>query len=430
MPEVAELLHLQRPAAAVAATAVVLFGLLLTLVAPGVLPANVLTGAIVGILALLAAVGAAVVLDGRDPVLRGPRHLRRDGHTVLARMVGPDPSRHGAPLLAALERRLEGRDHVSVVLTGTGTDPSALAVALGRGAAAHGHTALVIDMRAQAAPGVADVGAGRVRLGEAAQLAEDRPYAWIGAGVDRGAAATAAAGVARRPPRDLNLLLVVAPEAVTHVPEVLQACERTVLTVAADTQQRAMVSARLDALRRAGGRPEVVVVGGVRVTEDEVSNLMTGDPAEDAGIPAMTVPTPTPTPEPTPVPTPDPEPVPTPDPEPVPTPEPTPVPTPDPEPVPTPDPTPTPTPAPEPVQPEPSPEPQPAPASTPPQQSDEQQGPARGSSALHDTGPMRPISFRSTSAADTGVDGMASSDPLTTTAALEQLLAQRQGDGA
>lgn len=273
VPEIAELLHLQRPAAAVAAGVVVILGLVVALVAPGALPANAFTGLAVGLVALLAAVAAAVVLDGRDPVLRGPRHLRRDGHTVLARMAGPDPVEHGAVVLEALERRLAERDHVSVAVTGTGTDPSALAVALGRGAAAAGRTSLVIDLRAPGAPGVADVGQGTVRLGEAAQLADDRPYAWIGAGTDRGAALTAAAGVARRPPRDLELLLIVAPEAATHAPELLQACERTVLLVAADTQQRAMVSARLEALQRAGGRPEAVVVGGLHVGAAEIGQF-------------------------------------------------------------------------------------------------------------------------------------------------------------
>lgn len=288
VPEIAELLHLQRPAAAVAAAAVVLFALLVTLVAPGVLPANVVTGLVVGVLALLAAGAAAVVLDGRDPILRGPRHLRRDGHAVLARMAGPDPVQHGGPVLAAIERRLEGREHFGLVLTGTGSDPSELAVTLGRAAAAAGHTALVIDLRAPGAPGVADVGEGTVRLGEAARLADDRPYAWIGAGVDRAAAARAAAGVARRPPRDLKLLLVVAPDAATHVPEVLQACDRTVLLVAADTQQRAMVTARLDALERAGGHPEAIVVGGLRVLSDDTAALDNGPMAESATAAAAT----------------------------------------------------------------------------------------------------------------------------------------------
>ncbi len=265
VPEIAELLHLQRPAAMVAAAVVVLLCLVLALVAPGVLPPNAVSGFVVGLLALFAGATAAVVLDGRDPVVRGPRHLRRDGHAVLARMAGPDPEEHAAPVLAALQRRMAERNHLSIAVTGTGTDPSELAAAVARGAAAAGHTSLVIDLRAAGAPGVADVGAGTVRLGEAATLADDRPYAWIGGGLDRAAAVTAAAGVARRPPRDLELLLVVAPEAATHTPELLRACDRTLLLVAADTQQRAMVSARLDALERAGGTPEAVVVGGLQV---------------------------------------------------------------------------------------------------------------------------------------------------------------------
>ena len=265
VPEIAELLHIQRPAAIIAAAVVVLVGLVMSLVAPSVLPANAVTGLGVGILALVAAVVAAVVLDGRDPVVRGPRHLRRDGHTVLARMAGPDPVDHGGPVLRALERRLADRDHLSVLLTGTGTDPSALAEALGRGAAGDGHTALVIDLRASGAPGVCDVGAGTVRLGEAATIADDRPYAWIGAGVDREAAIAAAAGVVQRPPRDLQLLVVVAPDAATQTPELLAACDRTLLLVAADTHQRGMVSTRFQALTRAGATPEAVVVGGLHV---------------------------------------------------------------------------------------------------------------------------------------------------------------------
>lgn len=272
VPEIAELLHLQRPAALVAAAVVVLVGLAVAFFAPDLLPPNPFTGLAVGLLALLAAVTAAVVLDGRDPILRGPRHLRRDGHTVLARMAGPDPVEHSGAVVAALERRLAERDHLSIALTGSGTDPSRLAEAVGRAAAADGHTSLVIDLRSPSAPGVADVGAGTVRLGEAAQLAGDRPYAWIGTGTDRSQAVPAAATVARRPPRDLALLLIVAPEAATHAPDLLQACDRTVLLVAADSQQRAMVSARLEALVRAGGRPEAIVVGGLQVAGADVGD--------------------------------------------------------------------------------------------------------------------------------------------------------------
>lgn len=285
IPEIAELLHLQRPAAVVAAAVVVLAGLVVSLVLPAVLPPNAVTGFVVGLLALFAAVAAAVVLDGRDPVVRGPRHLRRDGHAVLARMAGPDPIEHAGPVLTALQRRMAERNHLSIAITGTGTDPSELAEALGRGAAAAGHTSLVIDLRAAGAPGVADVGAGTVRLGEAASLADDRPYAWIGGGADRAAAVTAAAGVARRPPRDLELLLVVAPEAATHTPELLRACDRTLLLVAADTQQRAMVSARLDALERAGGTPEAVVIGGLQVgTSDQQLDEVAATPNAGRGI--------------------------------------------------------------------------------------------------------------------------------------------------
>lgn len=450
VPEIAELLHLQRPAAAVAAGVVVLVGLLVALVAPGALPANAFTGLAIGLLALLAAVAAAVVLDGRDPVLRGPRHLRRDGHTVLARMPGPDPVEHGAVVLEALERRLAERDHLSVAVTGTGTDPSALAVALGRGAAAAGRTSLVVDLRAPGAPGVADVGQGTVRLGEAAQLADDRPYAWIGAGTDRGAALTAAAGVARRPPRDLELLLIVAPEAATHAPELLQACERTVLLVAADTQQRAMVSARLEALERAGGRPEAVVVGGLHVGTGTTTHL-----DEDTDAPSglgdgpfgQTRPTPiaplvdhtavTPAAVPDDV-----------DGEPADAPV-TPAPAPPAASTPTPTETPTPTPTETPTQ-TPAPDPAPervdvfaddgiaawaptddgdgaatddaAPTDAVIPEPDERQDPPP---SIEDTGPIPPVTFRTAGAAE--ADDFATSDPLVTTAALEQLL-HRHGD--
>lgn len=399
VPEIAELLHLQRPAAGITAVAVVLLGLVVALVAPDVVPANLLTGLAVGVLALLAGVAAAVALDGRDPILRGPRHLRRDGHAVLARMAGPDAVQHGAPVLTALQRRLEGREHLSVVLTGTGTDPSRLAVALGRGAAADGHTALVIDLRAPDAPGVADVGAGEVRLGEAARLADDRPYAWIGAGTDGASAADAATGVVRRPPRDLQLLLVVAPEGATRVPALLEACERTVLLVAADTEQRAMVTARLRALHRAGARPEAVVVGGVRVVDEGAAGL-----ADVAGG-ASTVPSleslaesspPTDLPPAT---------------------------TAVPEEGTVPDADLLPLPSVEPVEEEPEAAPAPSPA---PSRADV--APASRPSRP-DTGPLEPVSFRAAGAGrGTSVEGMADSDPLITTVALERLLAEQRHD--
>ena len=103
VPEIAELLHIQRPAAAISAAVVVLLGLVVALVAPDVLPANPLTGLGVGIVALLAAVVAAVVLDGRDPAVQsGNESVDGLGRNVISIVSSSTSSSNCSPTISRI----------------------------------------------------------------------------------------------------------------------------------------------------------------------------------------------------------------------------------------------------------------------------------------------------------------------------------------
>jgi hypothetical protein len=269
MRELGELLLLRERPVLVGVAAVAVPALVVTLIAPALVASTFVVGAIVGILGLGAGFAMALVVDGSDPVLRGPRHLRREGVPVLgwlrtATVTGD------SDVLDTVARRVQVTGRTRLLLVDADGDGGGDLQAIGRSlteeAAGRGITSLLIDLRDLGGPsGIADVHAGRLKLGEAAVIAKGRPCAVIGAGGAPQAAAEAAIALIERPPSDLQLMVVVAAVEPEGGGGLHAAADRVVLVTAADASLRADVQALADELRADGATVEALVVGGRQV---------------------------------------------------------------------------------------------------------------------------------------------------------------------
>jgi hypothetical protein len=272
MRELVELLLLRERPVLVGVAAVAVPALVVTLIAPALVASTFVVGAIVGILGLGAGLAMALVVDGSDPVLRGPRHLRRGGVPVLgwlrtATVTGD------SDVLDTVARRVQSTGRTRLLLVDADGDGGGDLQAIGRSlteeAAGRGITSLLIDLRDLGGPsGIADVHAGRLKLGEAAVIAKGRPCAVIGAGGAPQAAAEAAIALIERPPSDLQLMVVVAAAEPEGGGGLHAAADRVVLVTAADTSLRADVQALADEIRAGGATVEALVVGGRQLDRD------------------------------------------------------------------------------------------------------------------------------------------------------------------
>jgi hypothetical protein len=266
MRELGELLLLRERPVLVGVAAVAVPALVVTLIAPAIVASTFVVGAIVGILGLGAGLAMALVVDGSDPVLRGPRHLRRDGVPVLGWLRNATVP-GDSDVLDTVARRVQLTGRTRLVLVDADGDGGGDLQSIGRSlteeAAGRGITSLLIDLRDLGGPsGIADVHAGRLKLGEAAVIAKGHPCAVIGAGGAPQAAAEAAIALLERPPSDLQLMVVVAAVEPEGGGGLHAAADRVVLVTAADTSLRADVGALANEFSAAGATVESLVVGG------------------------------------------------------------------------------------------------------------------------------------------------------------------------
>jgi hypothetical protein len=299
MRELGELLLLRERPVLVGVAAVAVPALVVTLIAPALVASTFVVGAIVGILGLGAGLVMALVVDGSDPVLRGPRHLRRGGVPVLGWLrTATVPG--DSDVLDTVARRVEATGRTRLVLVDADGDGGGALQSIGRSlteeAAGRGITSLLIDLRDLGGPsGIADVHAGRLKLGEAAVIAKGRPCAVIGAGGAPQAAAEAAIALIERPPSDLQLMVVVAAVEPEGGGGLHAAADRVVLVTAADASLRADVQALSDELRADGATVEALVVGGrqidrgARAAVEAHAAVASTDPAPAANAPAAAV---------------------------------------------------------------------------------------------------------------------------------------------
>jgi hypothetical protein len=259
--EFAELLLLRRRPALAAIVVVVLLGLAVSAVAPGVVSPGPVAGLLVGLLALLVAAVAMVATDAVDPVVRGPRHLRVTGRTVVARAGDPPSAEDLQPAVDGVVAALELVRHLRVVVVGIEHDPGPVAALLARGVAAAGRSALLVDLTDdRAAPGISDITEG-VALADVVTIQPGVRLARIGAGADPVAAATAAALLAATPPSDLDLLVTAVPGNGRPAADLLIHTERVLAVVPLGRHQRDDVDRRLAQVEGSrSARASVVVV--------------------------------------------------------------------------------------------------------------------------------------------------------------------------
>jgi hypothetical protein len=238
-------------------------------------------------------------VDGSDPVLRGPRHLRRGGVPVLGWLrsaIVPGDS----DVLDTVARRVDATGRTRLVLVDADGDGGGALQSIGRSlteeAAGRGITSLLIDLRDLDGPsGIADVHAGRLKLGEAAVIAKGRPCAVIGAGGEPQAAVEAAIALLERPPSDLQLMVVVAAAEPEGGGGLHTAADRVVLVTASDASLRGDVQSLADELRADGATVEALVVGGrqldrgARAPVEAHVAVASNDPAPAAVEPAPAV---------------------------------------------------------------------------------------------------------------------------------------------
>jgi hypothetical protein len=190
--------------------AVVLLGLAVTALAPGILPSTPVVGALVGLVALVLGLVAAVAADAGDDTIRGPRQVAAIGDLVAVLPTTAGPVATGGLAAAILEARTTRRSVLGLTGTGRGIDVAAWADALGVALAERDASVLVVDVASGPTPqaGLLEVVRDGASLGRTVTFERDIKLARLGAGRDLDGALQAAAVLPTRLPKDLEVLLV------------------------------------------------------------------------------------------------------------------------------------------------------------------------------------------------------------------------------
>lgn len=242
--------------------AVVALALLLTLLAPGVLPATALTGFLVAVLALAVGLAGAFAANRGDPVLRAPGQARLDGSSVLGWPGSLTDERDLTAVVTLLRGRIDAKGRHRLLLVEGGGGARNAAVAIGSAAADAGTSVLLVDLTDdRSADGIAAVGDGSLSLGDAAEIEPERNFARIGAGRRLGDAVAATVAVLERPRTDLELLLVVAPAEMDLRRPLLDVVDRAALVVTAGSRRRAAVRTSVSDLEDSAAAADILLVG-------------------------------------------------------------------------------------------------------------------------------------------------------------------------
>jgi len=213
LEELLELLEIRRRLAIAVAGAVVVTGLLVAFLAPGVLPATPGVGAAVGVAACLLALAAVIGLDAGDLSVQGARHVRAAGADVAVVLRG----RAEGGGVNAVVQRLDalGAHRVALVPAAAGARDATVAIAdgLGQAWARAERRVLVVDASRPDASqaGIVDVARGEAPLGEAVTFDPRLMLARLGAGADLETALVELPGLAPRLPADIERTVVALP---------------------------------------------------------------------------------------------------------------------------------------------------------------------------------------------------------------------------
>jgi hypothetical protein len=250
---------------------IIVVGLLLALLAPGVLPPTPLVGAAVALAALLVGLAAAVVADSSDLRVRGPRHVVAAGGELVAVLpTAGDPE--AADELAAVV--LEARQPDRSMLLGLAASSLDIAAtlrwtdALGLALARRGVSVLRVDLASgrSDAPGLAEVASGESRLTEVVAYEPGMMLARLGAGGDHRDALAALADLPPKLPRDLEVLLAALPIAASRgVVQAARGLDHVLVVAERGDTSRVDLIAGLDALRAADLQAQVILLDDLMV---------------------------------------------------------------------------------------------------------------------------------------------------------------------
>lgn len=264
LTELSEIVELRRSVVVGVSLAVAGLGMVLAVVAPGLVPARPLVGLVLGFAAVMLGVAAGLALDSADLVLRGARHVRTAGADLLAH--GPRALDDAVPAITSVRV-------MTIVPASSRVEVDARD--LGRQAAQAGHHVLLLDLGpgAPSGPGACEVVRRDLRLSEVVQF-EDSGLALVGPGGDPAYAFESIATLLERLPEDVETLLVALPPLSQRGSlSAAQAVGEAVVLAQQDQTTRVELIATLDALESAGVGARVILV------EDTAADL---PPADDA----------------------------------------------------------------------------------------------------------------------------------------------------
>lgn len=269
--EALEVVERRRRLLIVTVVSVLAAGVVVTLLFPGFLAPSLVTGAGVGLAAVLLGLAAVIAADATDLMVRGPRHVRASGGELVAVLPSrPSPS-SAAPLAAAVLEAREGDDRPLLVgLAASGRDATnvavwtdELAVAL---ATTGGVSVLRIDLVSGPTdgPGLVEVVRDGRSLAEVAEIRSGTKLARLGAGSEVSAALASLPSLTSALPRDLDVLLVALPAAASRkVVAAAGPLDHVLMVAECGRTSRVELIAGLDAIESGGTAAQVILIDDI-----------------------------------------------------------------------------------------------------------------------------------------------------------------------
>ncbi len=291
--ELLAIFRLRRRGMIATAAGVSLLGLVLAIVAPGLVPPTPLVGAVVGVVAVALAVVVAIGLDMADLTVRGDRHIRAAGAHLLATVTGPPAADTLGGLVDELDDQLPREGTVWVGLAPAASNVRnvpAWTGTIGAALAGRDRRLLVIDLAAEASPegqpGVAEIVRDGLRLSQSVAFDPVLSLARVGPGPSQEEGLTALPALHDRVPPDVDIVLVTLPPVSRR--GALTACtalDHVIVLAEQDRTPRVSLIATLDAVETSASSVAVVLVDADRPRPTPDTDVDTEEMAE-SGKPA------------------------------------------------------------------------------------------------------------------------------------------------
>lgn len=260
-------LESRRLVARIAAGGFLVLGILVTLLAPSVLPRHPVVGAAIGLGSVLVGIAAVLATDANDLIIRGPQHVRAAG-ARRSITVADTPTPATVARLADLvsERVTAGARVVAVVPASKSVrDVPRWADLVAVDLAGRARHVVVVDLTGTWGEiddlGVVDVARGRCKLSEAVTFDPDATVARLGTGADPQAARDSLVGFLARVPADVNLILLAMPSlTMAGALTAVGASDGALVLAEVDVTHRLALIGTLDAIDDVGVEPDVVLL--------------------------------------------------------------------------------------------------------------------------------------------------------------------------